>query len=84
MIVERRYSNRFVEGEEAHAFEQHVKGAAIEAGLSVGPCGVEEMGWLGSDAHLSLSGDGAALDRFAAQLHQGVRLVSADRESDRM
>ena len=36
MAVERRFSNLFPTGEEAHAFETAVRGAALEAGLSVG------------------------------------------------
>ncbi len=78
MTVERRYSNRFSKAEEAHAFEQHVTGAALDAGLSVGHSEVKDMGWLGCDAHVTLSGDSTALDRFAAELHQGERLKSAD------
>lgn len=74
MTVERRFSNLFPTGEEAHAFETAVRGAALEAGLSVGPGGVTDRGLPGHDVLTVLSGDPEALDDFAAERHDGTKL----------
>ena len=77
MTGERRFSNTFATGEAAHAFESHVRGAALEAGLSVGPGGVEDLGLGANRVRLTLSGEREALDRFAAEPHGGIRLEPA-------
>ena len=77
MMVERRFANRFLRGEEAHAFEVAVRGAALDAGLSVGPGGTEDEGRLGSVVTMVLLGEAAALDGFAKALHDGTRLAPA-------
>jgi hypothetical protein len=74
MRVERRFSNLFPTGEDAQAFETAVRGAAIEAGLSVGPGGITDRGLPGLDLLTVLAGEAAAVDRFAAELHDGTRL----------
>ncbi len=74
MTIERRFSNLFPTGESAHAFEAAVRGAALEAGLSVGPGGVTDRGLPGLDVLVVLSGEAAAVDRFSAELHDGTRL----------
>lgn len=75
MPVERRFSNLFPTGEGAHAFETAVRGAAIEAGLSVGPGELIDRGLPGHDVITILSGEPDAIDRFAAELHDGTRLA---------
>lgn len=74
MTVERRFSNLFPTGEEAHAFDSAVRGAALEAGLSVGPGSVTDRGLPGYDVLTVLSGEPEPLDRFAAERHEGTRL----------
>lgn len=74
MTVERRFSNLFPTGEDAHAFETAVRGAALEAGLSVGPGGVTDLGLPGLEVSTVLTGGAAEIDRFAADLHDGTRL----------
>lgn len=74
MAVERRFSNLFPTGEDAHAFETAVRGAALESGLSVGPGGVTDRGLPGLEVLTVVAGEAAAVDRFAAELHDGTRL----------
>ena len=74
MAVERRFSNLFPTGEEAHAFETAVRGAALEAGLSVGLGGVVDRGLPGSEVLTVLTGEPGAIDRFAAERHGGTKL----------
>lgn len=74
MAVERRFSNLFPTGEDAHAFETAVRGAALEAGLSVGPGGVTDRGLPGHEVLTVLTGEPDAMDRFAAERHEGTRL----------
>ena len=74
MTIERRFSNLFPTGEDAHAFETAVRGAAIEAGLSVGPGGVTDKGLPGLAVLTIVTGEAAAVDRFAAGLHDGTQL----------
>lgn len=74
MAIERRYSNLFPTGEGAHAFETAVRGAALEAGLSVGPGGVTDRGLPGLEVLTILTGDAADIARFAAEPHDGTRL----------
>ena len=74
MTIERRFSNLFPTGEDAHAFETAVRGAALEAGLSVGPGGITDRGLPGLDVLTIVTGEAEAVDRFAAELHDGTRL----------
>lgn len=78
MTVERRFSNLFPKGEDAQAFETAVRGAALEAGLSVGPGGVTDQGRPGLAVLTVLTGSAAEIDRFAAELHDGTRLEPLD------
>ncbi|RYC32368.1 hypothetical protein D3273_08215 [Lichenibacterium minor] len=77
MAIERRYSNLFPTGEAAHAFETAVRGAALEAGLSVGPGGTTDKGLPGVEVLTVLTGDAAGIERFAAEPHDGTRLEPA-------
>lgn len=74
MQIERRFSNMFRTGEAAHAFETQVKGAAIEAGLSLGPDGIEDLGLPGIVVRLTVSGDSETLDRLAERSFDGTTL----------
>ena len=78
MVVERRFSNMFSTGEAAHAFETAVRGAALEAGLSVGPCEVIDRGLPGNEVLVMLSGEPEGLDRFAAERHVGTMLETLE------